>query len=77
MDNLDLFTENLLLRNLSKSTIKSYCSQILLVSKNLKKDIDLIDETDLRRLIVSGKARNLSSSTQMSIINAFKAYFKE
>lgn len=77
MGNFDLFTENLLLRNLSQSTIKSYCSQISLVSKTLKKDIDLIDENDLRTLIVKGKARNLSSSTQMSIINAFKAYFKE
>jgi len=77
MGNFDLFTENLLLRNLSQSTIKSYCSQISLVSKTLKKDLDLIDENDLRTLIVKGKARNLSSSTQMSIINAFKAYFKE
>jgi site-specific recombinase XerD len=77
MDNFDLFTENLLLRNLSKSTIKSYCSQISLVSRTLKKDIHLINENDLRTLIVSGNSRNLSSSTQMSIINAFKAYFKE
>jgi len=77
MENFDLFTENLLLRNLSKATIKSYCSQISLVSRTLKKDIDLIDENDLRALIIKGKARNLSSSTQMSIINAFKAYFKE
>lgn len=77
MENFDLFTENLLLRNLSKATIRSYCSQISLVSRTLKKDIDLIDENDLRTLIVKGKARNLSSSTQMSIINAFKAYFKE
>jgi integrase/recombinase XerD len=77
MDNFDLFTENLLLRNLSKSTIKSYCSQISLVSRTLKKDIDLIDENDLRDLIVGDKSRKLSSSTQMSIINAFKAYFKE
>ena len=77
MDNFDLFTENLLLRNLSKATIKSYCSQISLVSRTLKKDIDLIDENDLRTLIVNSKERSLSSSTQMSIINAFKAYFKE
>jgi site-specific recombinase XerD len=77
MEKLELFKENLLLKNLSKSTIKSYCSQILLVSKILKKDIDLIDEYDLRKLIISGNGRNLSSSTQMSIINSFKSYFKE
>ena len=77
MNNLDLFSENLLLRNLSKSTIKNYCSQISLVSKTLKKDIDLIDETDLRRFIINGSSRKLSSSTQMSIINSFKSYFKE
>lgn len=77
MSNFDLFQEKLLLRNLSSSTIKNYCSQIKLISSMLKKEIDLIDENDLKSIIVKGKQRNISSSTQMSIINAFKSYFKE
>lgn len=77
MKNLDLFQEKLLLRNLSDSTIKSYCSQIVLSSKLLNKDIDFIDENDLRTIVIKSKKRNISSSTQMAIINAFKAYFKE
>jgi len=77
MSNFDLFQEKLLLRNLSASTIQNYCSQIKLISSRLKKEIDLIDENDLKSIIVKGKQRNISSSTQMSIINAFKSYFKE
>ncbi len=77
MSNLELYKEKLLLKNLSSSTIRNYCSQIILTSKKLNKEIDLIDETDLKKIILSSQKRNISSSTQMSIINAFKSYFRE
>lgn len=76
MSNFDLFKEKLLMLNLSNSTIKNYCSQIELASKRLGKEIDLIDELDLKKLVLNDKKRQISSSTQMSIINAFKSYFK-
>jgi len=77
MNNLDLFRQKLLLRNLSDSTIKSYCNQIILSSKLLNKEIDLINENDLITIIIKTKKRSISTSTQMAIINAFKSYFKE
>lgn len=79
MDNFDLFKERLLLRNMSDRTIDSYVKTIELVSKRTGIEIDLIDEGVLKDYIIDckKKKRKLSSSSQMAVINSFKAYFRE
>jgi site-specific recombinase XerD len=76
-EKIELFEEKLLLKNLSDKTISSYIGVIKVVALRLNKHYDDIDETDLRKYIVSRKRRNISSSSQMSIINSFKAYYRE
>ncbi len=79
MDNFDIFKERLLLRNLSDSTIESYVKTIELISKRTGIDIDSITEDVLREYMIDSKKkkRKISSSSQMAIINAFKAYYRE
>jgi site-specific recombinase XerD len=77
MDNMILFKEKLLLRNMSSRTIELYSRTIQLVSERIGIDIDLITEDDLKNHILNDKKRAVSTSTQMGIINAFKVYFKE
>lgn len=77
MENLDLFQQKLLLRNLSEQTINSYISNLKIVSQRLNKEIDEIDEQDLVKYFIQNKKRKISSSTQMQVINSFKAYFRE
>jgi site-specific recombinase XerD len=77
MNKIIEFEEKLLLRNLSESTVRSYVSTIKLVSERLNIPISDITECDLRHYIVKDKKRKISSSTQMAIINSFKAFFKE
>jgi site-specific recombinase XerD len=76
MEELEKFEEYLLLKNLSDKTIKGYVNTILLVSKRIKKDYREIDEHDIKTYVCSNKKRKLSSSSQMSVINSFKSYFK-
>ncbi len=79
MDNFELFKEKLLLKNMSDRTINSYVKTIELISKRTGVDIDIINETVLKEYIIDSKKkkRNISSSSQMAIINSFKAYFRE
>lgn len=79
MNNFDYFKERLLLRNMSDRTINSYVKTIELVSKRTCIDIDLINENVLKEYIIDckKKKRKLSSSSQMAVINSFKAYFRE
>lgn len=77
MDLITEFEEKLLLRNLSESTVSSYVSTIKLISERISVPITDITEYNLRSYIVKDKKRKISSSTQMAIINSFKAFFKE
>lgn len=77
MNNIELFEEKLMLKNLSKRTIILYKRTIELVSSRIGKNIDDITETDLKNYIIQGNNRSISTSSQMGIINAFKVYFKE
>jgi len=77
MNEIIEFEEKLLLRNLSEKTILSYIGNIKLISERIEKPILDITEYDLRSYIVKDKKRKISSSTQMAIINSFKAFFKE
>jgi len=77
MENLELFEQKLLLKDLAKSTINGYIETIKIVSYRIKKPIDEINESDLVKYVVSQKKRKISSSTQMAMINSFKAYFRE
>lgn len=77
MDILTEFEEKLLLRNLSERTVISYVGSIKLVSKKLNIPIEEITEYNLRTYIVGEKKRKISSSTQMAIINSFKAFYRE
>jgi integrase/recombinase XerD len=77
MDNMELFKEKLLLKNMSSRTIELYTRTIQLVSERIGIGIDSITEDDLKNHILCNKKRVLSTSTQMGIINAFKIYFKE
>lgn len=76
MDYLKELEEQLLLKNFSDKTIKSYLSNISFVSRTLKKDPFEITELDLRWYVVGNKKRKLSSSSQMMVINSFKSFFK-
>jgi integrase/recombinase XerD len=77
MNNMELFKEKLLLKNMSSKTIELYTRTIQLVSERIGIDIDSITENDLKNHILNDKKRVKSTSTQMGIINAFKIYFKE
>jgi integrase/recombinase XerD len=77
MENLEIFKQKLLLKNMSERTIMAYVSVLNLTAKRLNLEINSITESDLVGYIISGKKRKMSSSTQMMVINAFKAYFKE
>lgn len=77
MKTLELFEEKLLLKNMSNRTIQSYIYNIKLVSKRIKKEIHDISEEDIKKYILKDKIRLLSSSSQMMIINSFKAYYRE
>lgn len=77
MENIDIFEEKMLLKNLSDKTISSYIGVIKVLSARLKIPYDEINETDIKNYIISRRKRRISSSSQMAIINSFKAYFRE
>lgn len=74
MENLQDFIELMYLKNFSEKTSKNYLSSVKNVSSYLKKDASEITEMDLRKYLLAKK--NYSSSTRMSVINAFKCYYK-
>lgn len=74
METIKNFNELMFLKNFSPNTIELYNSTIINVSKKLNKEPSQITEYDLREYLLSNK--NYSSSTRMSVINAFKCYFR-
>ena len=76
MKNIDTYKRYLLLRNLSKKTIKSYTANIVTVSNRIGIEPSEITEHDLVSYLVSENERNLSTSSQMLLINSFKSFFK-
>lgn len=74
MEKLQDFIELMYLKNFSEKTSKNYFSIVKNVSLFLNKCPTEITETDLRRYILNNK--HYSSSTRMSVINAFKCYYK-
>lgn len=74
MENLQEFKELMFLKNFSEKTSKNYLSTISNVAKCLSKDANEITELDIRGYLLS--RQHYSSSTRMSVINAFKCYYK-
>lgn len=74
MDTITNFEELMFLKNMSKKTIKTYVDIVKYVSKNRNKHPEEINESDIRSYLISRK--DLSSSSRMMVINAFKSYFK-
>lgn len=76
MKNLQKYKDYLLLRNMSDKTIKCYVGNIVSVSTKIGKEPSEIDENDLVRYLLSDDKRNLSTSSQMLLMNSFKSFFK-
>jgi len=76
MKNLQKYKDYLLLRNMSDKTIKCYTSNIVSVSTKIGKEPSEIDENDLVKYLLSDDKRNLSTSSQMLLMNSFKSFFR-
>jgi len=74
MENLENFKELMFLKNFSQKTINAYISNVKNVSEIIGKSIDEINETDLRKYLLSKK--NYSSSSRMMIINSWKCFYR-
>lgn len=74
MNNLQNFQELMYLKNFSQKTIDAYVRNILNVSVSIGKNIDNIDEYDLRKYLLSKK--DYSSSSRMMVINAWRCFYK-
>ena len=77
MESIDKLEQRLVLRNYSQKTISTYLANIKKVARDINKSPSEITEEDLKTYILNNKSRTLSTSTQMMIINSFKALYRE